>query len=472
MIKRIKPYILSGGSGTRLWPLSRSLHPKQFININNKNSFFQNTLLRLKDPLYSESNIICNQEHRFFVSNQSKKLNIKTGEIILEPLGKNTAASAIIAALTSGYNDLILLLPSDHVVKNKKYFNNSIQKAVKAAENDKIVLFGIKPKTPETDYGYITIKKEKTFSSYMIDKFIEKPNLLKAKRLIKSNSVFWNSGIFLFKASTLLKESEKYCPAILNHVKKALKNSNTKNDYVYMNEKNFIKIKSISIDYAIIQKSKNLVMNKLNTPWSDMGTWQSYWTHNKKDKNNNFIEGRNFNDECYGNLIISDKQFTLTSGLKDFIVVSLSNSLLVLPKSKLSNLSNFIKNLSKKNIEETRNSLKYYRPWGTYEILKTSKNFQVKQLTINPKSAISLQKHKKRSEHWVVIEGTASVTLGRKNFELHANQSVDIDIDELHRLENNTDKIVKIIEIQSGTYLGEDDIIRYEDKYKRENDKL
>ncbi len=466
-MQRIKPYILSGGSGTRLWPLSRSLHPKQFININNQNSFFQNTLLRLKDKLYSKPNIICNVNHKFFVTNQAKKINIQLGNIFLEPIGRNTTASAIVAALDSKDDDLILLVPSDHVIKNKKAFNDSIKKGLKAAQKGKIVLFGINPSEPEISYGYISVKKEKKFSIFLIDKFIEKPSLTRAKKLIKSNSVFWNSGIFLFKGSTLLSEAEKYSPKILKNIKKTFINNHIKNEYIYLDEKNFKKCESISIDYSIIQKTSSLAMARLNTSWSDMGTWNSFWTNNKKDKNNNYIEGKNYCEDCSDNLIISDKQFTLTSGLKDFVIVSLSNSLLVLPKKKLNTLSTMISKLSKKGIEEIKNSIKYYRPWGTYEILKTSKNFQVKQLTINPDSSISLQKHEKRSEHWVVIEGVATVTKGNKKFKLYSKQSVDIEIGEIHRLENNTNEIVKIIEIQSGLYLGEDDIIRFDDKYKR-----
>jgi len=284
---------------------------------------------------------------------------------------------------------------------------------------------------------------------------------------MESNLVFWNSGIFLFKAETLLEEASKYCPDILSNVKKSLLSKLTDDDFNYLNDKAFKKIKPISIDYAIIQKSHNLKMNKLESGWSDMGTWNNYWLNSKKDKNNNYIEGDNYSEYCENSLIISDKQFTLTSGLKDFIVVSISNALLVLPKNKLKNLSAIIEKLSKKNIEETKNSLKCYRPWGSYEILKTSKNYQVKELIINPGNSISLQKHKKRSEHWVVVLGKATITKGNKIFVMKINDSIDIKIGEIHRLENKSKNILKIIEIQCGTYLGEDDIVRYKDEYSR-----
>ena len=300
-----------------------------------------------------------------------------------------------------------------------------------------------------------------------ISKFIEKPNEKKAKKLLSSKQVFWNSGIFLFKASTLLKNAEKFCPETLQNVKDSLKHKTFDSEFYYLSNKYFSKSKDISLDYSIIQKTDNLMMSELKTDWNDMGTWDSFWRYSKKDRNNNALDGKGYIQDCDNSLIISDKQFILTSGLKDFIIVSMSNALLVLPKNKLKNLSKIIEDLAKKKLDVVKNSLKSYRPWGTYEILKTSTYYQVKEIIINPGSAISLQKHKKRSEHWVVISGKATVTKGENTFILKVNESIDIKIGELHRLENNTKDILKIIEIQSGTYLGEDDIVRYKDEYSR-----
>jgi len=465
---KITPFILSGGSGKRLWPLSRSLFPKQFIKINNKNSYFQDVLSRVNDKkIYNKANIICNIENRFLVKDQSNEIDIQLDKIILEPTGKNTAASAIVSAFYSKKDELILLLPSDHVINNKKRFNESIKKGIDDAVNGNIVLFGIKPDSPETGYGYISIKNNIKNKSFLIEKFIEKPDLQNAKKLYKKNNIFWNSGIFLFKSSTILSESENYCPSIMRNVKYAKKNQIIDHEYNLLDLKEFNKIKPISIDYSIIQKSKLLKMCKLDVKWSDMGSWESYWKNHNKDKNNNFIAGKNVNENCENSLIFSDKQFTVTSGLKDLIVASISDSLLVMKKSESNNLSRIIDKLDPKKYNEIEISTKSFRPWGSYEILKESSNFKVKELTINPKSSISLQKHIKRSEHWIVVEGEVIATKGKREIKLKKNRSIDIKAGEIHRLKNNSNKQCKIIEVQTGNYLGEDDIIRYEDTYNR-----
>ena len=465
---KITPFILSGGSGKRLWPLSRSLFPKQFIKINNKNSYFQDVLSRVNDKkIYNKANIICNIENRFLVKDQSNEIDIQLDKIILEPTGKNTAASAIVSAFYSKKDELILLLPSDHVINNKKRFNDSIKKGIDDAENGNIVLFGIKPDSPETGYGYISIKNNIKNKSFLIEKFIEKPDLQNAKKLYKKNNIFWNSGIFLFKSTTILSESENYCPSIMRNVKYAKKNQIIDHEYNLLDLKEFNKIKPISIDYSIIQKSKLLKMCKLDIKWSDMGSWESYWKNHNKDKNNNFIVGKNINENCENSLIFSDKQFTVTSGLKDLIVASISDSLLVMKKSESNNLSKIIDKLDPKKYNEIEISTKSFRPWGSYEILKESSNFKVKELTINPKSSISLQKHIKRSEHWIVVEGEVIATKGKREIKLKKNRSIDIKAGEIHRLKNNSNKQCKIIEVQTGNYLGEDDIIRYEDTYNR-----
>jgi len=465
---KITPFILSGGSGKRLWPLSRSLFPKQFIKINNENSYFQEALLRVSDKkIYNSVNIICNVENRFFVKNQSEEINIKLNKIILEPIGRNTAASAIASAVYSKKDELILLIPSDHLINNKKKFNTCVKKGIDDAINGNIVLFGIKPDRPETGYGYISIKNNIKNSIFQIEKFIEKPDLKSAKKLYKKNNIFWNSGIFLFKSSTILSESEKYCPSIIRNVKHAKKNQKIEHEYNFLDSKKFNKIKPISIDYSIIQKSKLLKMCKLHVKWSDMGSWENYWQNHKKDKNNNFIIGKNINENCENSLIVSDKQFTVTSGLKNLIVASISDSLLVMKKNESNNLSKIIDKLNPKKYNEIEISTKSFRPWGSYEILKESNNFKVKELTINPKSSISLQKHIKRSEHWVVIEGEVIATKGKRKTKLKKNRSIDIKAGEIHRLQNNSNKQCRIIEVQTGDYLGEDDIIRYEDTYNR-----
>ena len=276
----IYPFILSGGSGKRLWPLSRSLYPKQFVSIEDEYSLFQETLLRLEDNIYKKVSVVCNQDHRFMVRDQAKSVKTLLSSIILEPVGRNTAASAVIAALSVNKEDLILLLPADHIIKNNKNFNNSIKKGVEAAQKGNIVLFGVKPSRPETNYGYISIDKKSNGKNYQIIKFNEKPNITEVKKLIKSKNVFWNSGIFLFKSQTLIEQAKKYCPNILLYAEQSLKNKNINDNFTYLNEDIFKKIKNISLDYALIQKTNKLVMTELTSTWSDMGTWENIWYNN------------------------------------------------------------------------------------------------------------------------------------------------------------------------------------------------
>ena len=469
MKKKIKihPFIMSGGAGKRLWPLSRSLYPKQFVQLEDKLSYFQETLLRLDKKIFYDPSVICNLEHRFMVKEQAKKVKQKLSNIFLEPIGRNTTAAAIISALASRKDDLILLLPSDHVIHNNVSFNKSIKKSINQAYCEKIILFGVQPKKPELGYGYISTKKSKVPAHYEIKKFIEKPNEAIVKKLLDLNSTYWNSGIFLFKASTLLEEAEKFCPLNLKYTSNAFKKRKYDGDYYLIDKKEFIKNKDISIDYSIIQNSKSLLMSKLTSNWSDMGTWESTWSFNKRGLNKNYIVGKNFSENCKNSLIVSDKQFTVTIGLEDMIVASFSDSLLVMKKDHSNQLANVIKKIEKNNNEELKNSTKCYRPWGSYESLKIGNGFQVKEIIIKPKSSISLQKHQKRFEHWAVIEGIATVTKGKRKYKLMKNQSIDIRVGEIHRLENKTSKILRIIEIQTGSYVGEDDIERFEDEYQR-----
>ena len=464
---KIYPFIMSGGAGKRLWPLSRSLYPKQFVQLNNNLSYFQETLLRLDKNTFHPPSVICNLEHRFMVKEQAKSINKKISNIYLEPIGRNTTAAAIISALACNESDLILLLPSDHVISNRKKFNESIKKSIEQANLGKIILFGVKPTKPESGYGYMSVKNSKIPYHFEVKDFIEKPHEALVKKLSRSKSTFWNSGIFLFKASKLLKESRKYCLNNLKNTSEAFKKRKYDGDYYLLDKTYFSKNKDISIDYSIMQNSKSLLMSKLSSDWSDMGTWERTWSYNKKGVNKNFIVGKNFSENCKNSLIVSDKQFTVTIGLENMIVASFSDSLLVMKKEDSNSLSNVIKKIEKNSTEELKNSSKCYRPWGSYESLKIGDGFQVKEIIIRPNSSISLQKHKKRFEHWAVIEGIATVTKGKKKYRLTKNQSIDIKIGEIHRLENKTDNILRIIEIQTGSYVGEDDIERFEDEYKR-----
>ena len=413
---KIYPFIMSGGSGKRLWPLSRSLYPKQFVQIGRELSYYQNTLKRLDKKIFHDPSIICNINHRFMVKDQANFIGQKLLNIYLEPVGKNTASAAIISAVSCHEDDLILLMPSDHIISNKKKFNEVVKKSIPMAIEGKIILFGINPDRPDPSLGYICTKKYKDKFCYSIKKFIEKPSYKKSEYLFKLRSTFWNSGIFLFKASTFISEVKKYCNNNYKYTLKAFENKKYDGDFYFIDKNYFSRNKDISIDYAVIQNSNNLLMSELNTKWSDMGSWESYWLNNIKNQDKNVISGNNFSNASKNSLIYSDKQLTVTIGIENLIVASFSDSLLVMDRKYSNHLANVIEKMKHKKFAELTNSSKCYRPWGSYESLKNEKGFQVKEIIINPKSAISLQKHKKRSEHWVVIEGIATITKGKKGF--------------------------------------------------------
>ena len=472
-INKIYPVILSGGSGTRLWPQSRLSFPKQFLKINSDYTLIQETLIRIKNnKIFHSPILICNDEHRFLMAEQLRKLKIKPKLIILEPVGKNTAAAVTVASLIIkeiDENAKILVLSSDHKINKTRNFHKIISSCARICDQNKIIIFGIKPNQPDKDFGYI--KKGKVFdrksNTFYVDAFKEKPSLDKAKKYLKNKNFFWNSGIFFFKANLMLKEIELYDKKILNQSYNSIKYSTKDLDFLRLSKKYFNKIISKPIDISVIEKSKNIVVKNFNIEWCDIGSWPSIFNLSKKDKKNNLIKGSIEITNVKNSFIQSENQQVMVIEQKNLIIISTKDALLVMPNDKSINIKKSIQNLSKKNNEKVQYHPTVYRPWGSFEVLLTEKNYQVKKLIINPNQKISLQKHKHRSEHWVVVKGNASVTKNNKVYNLKKNYSIDIPKETKHRIENKEKTPLVIIEIQTGNKLLENDIIRFEDIYNR-----
>jgi mannose-1-phosphate guanylyltransferase len=465
----IVPVILSGGSGTRLWPLSRKLHPKQFIDLVNDTTLFQDTILRLPKNVANPL-IICNEEHRFLAAEQLRQIHKESNGIILEPIGKNTAPAIALAALkfiNNGEDPLLLVLSADHLIQNIDAFHQSIKIAGKLAEKNKLVTFGIVPDKAETGYGYIKANIDNTADYYKIQSFTEKPNEEDAKKYLDSGNYLWNSGMFMFKASVYLNELEKFEPEILNTCKKSCQTEYKDKDFIRLNNDEFYQCPEQSIDYAVMENTKDAVVVPLDANWSDIGSWDALWETKNKDDNGNVSEGDVILDKVKNTYAYSSNRLVSVAGVENLVIVDTQDALLVTDKKHSQNIKNIVKQLKDNNRPEADNHRKVFRPWGYYDSIDSDSGFQVKRILVNPGAKLSLQKHRHRAEHWVVVKGSAKVTCGDKVFTLRENQSTYIPKGEVHRLENTEKIALEIIEIQTGDYLGEDDIIRLEDDYQR-----
>ena len=470
------PVILSGGSGTRLWPLSRSCYPKQYLNLDGDSeySLLQNTFLRLKGLTnLSEPMIICNEEQRFIVAEQMRLLNIYTKNIILEPFGKNTGPAIALAALEASKHDedaLLLVLSADHQISDPNSFRNTIEKGLIIAQQGRLVTFGIIPNKAETGYGYIESFEElsSNINSSRIKRFVEKPSKEIAEKLIKDKHYSWNSGIFLFKASTIIKELNKFEPEIIKHCKLSINESKLDFNFKRINKVHFKKCPSIPIDIAVMEKTDLGTVLKLDAGWSDIGNWQSIWENSKKDSSGNSFKGQVIvkdSKKCY---LRSENKLVVGIGIKNLIVIETSDVILIADKNSSEALKELVKELEKRNLPEVKVNSKMFRPWGNYTSIENGSKWQVKKLEIKPGASLSLQKHIHRSEHWVVVDGTAQVEIDSVTSFLEVNESIYVPVGSKHRLSNPLDKNLILIEVQSGSYLGEDDIIRFDDVYGRE----
>ena len=473
----IIPVILAGGSGTRLWPLSRQLYPKQLIDIYNKKTMLQNTILRLKGLKDSGPPIVvCNEEHRFMTAEQLRKINMDPAAIILEPVGRNTAPAIAIAALKAMENDqdpTLLILPADHVIEKVSKFHDAIYSGFEYADQDNLITFGIIPDSPETGYGYIKkgqlLRKES--QACKIDSFVEKPDRKTAQKYLDSGSYTWNSGMFMFKASAIINELEEHAPKIIQTCKKVISAATRDLDFLRLGLEQFQEVPSDSIDYAVMEKTSKGIIIPLDAGWNDMGSFDALWQTGQKDANQNVIKGNVVTHDVKETYINSEKSLIAAVGLEKFVIVETKDAVFIAPRDRVQDVKKIVKQLKNENRTEAINHSKVYRPWGSYETIDIEPRFQVKRITVKPGAKLSLQKHFHRAEHWTVVSGSAIITKGDEEMLLREDQSTYIPLGTLHRLENPGKIPLELIEVQSGSYLGEDDIVRFDDVYGRKEQK-
>lgn len=470
----ILPIIMAGGTGSRLWPLSRSLYPKQFLNIVGENTMIQDTVHRLTNMDISNPMVICNQEHRFLVAEQLHSIG-KCGDIILEPVGRNTAPAIALAALRAtekGEDPLLLVLAADHVIKEIQHFETAVHGAIGLAEKGNLVTFGIVPDSPETGYGYIErgdvcISNNIGVDNYKVQKFVEKPDQKTAQEYLDTGKYYWNSGMFLFKASRYLEELEKFNPKMLKVCRESMESADKDLDFIRIDEAIFGNCPSDSIDYAVMEKTDSAVVIPLDAKWSDIGSWSAILDVSEKDENGNSVSGDVISHDSRNCLVLGEDRLISILGLENIVVVDTKDAILVADKNKVQNVKHIVDELKSSNRDEWKIHREVYRPWGKYDSIDVGSRYQVKRITVKPGAKLSVQKHHHRAEHWVVVSGTASVTNGDNTFLVTENESTYIPIGQIHALENPGKVPLELIEVQTGSYLGEDDIVRLEDNYGR-----
>jgi len=471
----IVPVILAGGSGTRLWPLSREMYPKQLINIINDKTMLQETLIRLSG-LEDMGNpiVICNDNHRFMVAEQLREIEITAESILLEPVGRNTAPALAIAALrilSQGLNPLLLVLPADHIIKDVSVFHDALSCGESFAKAGYLITFGIVPEIAETGYGYI--RKGDQLSGpgntevVKIAEFVEKPDKKNAEAYVKSGLYCWNSGMFMFKASQVIKALKKYTPEIVEACERALNSGKEDLDFFRLDAEAFETCPSESIDYALMEKTDKGAMVSLKAGWDDLGSWAALWKVGEKNQNGNVIQGDVLTHDVKNSYLKATHRMIAAVGLENHIVIETSDAVLISPLGRVQEVKQLVDQLKSDKRSEAFLHQKVYRPWGVCEGIDRSSRFQVKRITVKPGSILSLQKHFHRAEHWIVVKGSAIVTKGEDTFLLKEDESTYIPLGETHRLENPGKIDLELIEVQSGSYLGEDDIVRFEDVYGR-----
>ncbi len=473
----IVPVILSGGSGTRLWPLSRSAYPKQFLPLVEEHTLFQATLGRLSGladrarPL-----IICNEEHRFLVAEQLRQREVNPSAIMLEPVGRNTAPAVACAALFARdleQDAVLLIMPSDHVIQKPEVFTQAVSKGLEAAAQGNLVTFGIVASRPETGYGYIRASEVAGSSKPVIlpvAEFVEKPDLETARGYVESGGYFWNSGMFLFRADVYLSELEQHNPEILETCRKAYQGSERDQDFLRLSKDLFAACPSESVDYAVMEKTDKAVVVPMDAGWSDVGSWSSLSEVIGNDEDGNVLAGDVLTKDVSNSYMRSESRLIAGIGLDGMVVVETADAVLVADKARVQDVKELVGKIKAGGRCEHLHHVRVYRPWGNYETVDESDRFQVKRIVVNPGASLSLQMHHHRAEHWVVVKGTAKVTRGEEEITLTEDQSVYVPLGTKHRLENPGLIPLELIEVQTGSYLGEDDIVRFADVYGREKE--
>jgi len=472
----ILPVILAGGSGTRLWPLSRALYPKQLIRLVDQHTMLQNTILRLKGLDGAENPVvICNDEYRFMVAEQLRRIEVEPGAIILEPVGRNTAPALAVAALQAtagGADPVLLVLPADHHIQMAEQFRNVVRAGFAHALDGRLITFGIVPKSPETGYGYIKMgdslpSGEDETAAFTIAAFVEKPDLATARQYVASRTYCWNSGMFMFKASAVIEALETFAPDMIAACRKAVEQGKTDLDFFRLDKAAFSACPSDSIDYAVMEKTDRGAMLPMAAGWNDLGSWEALWQVGKKDASNNVVKGDVVLSDVGDSYLHAEDRLIAAVGLKDHIVVETSDAVMISPRDRVQDVKGLVDRLKARQREETRSHKRVYRPWGTVDLLVAGARFQVNRITVKPGGVLSLQKHFNRSEHWIVVRGSALVTKADEQFVLKEDSSTYISAGIAHRLENPGRIPLELIEVQTGGYIGEDDITRLEDLYGR-----
>jgi mannose-1-phosphate guanylyltransferase/mannose-6-phosphate isomerase len=470
-VSLLVPVILSGGAGTRLWPLSRELYPKQLLALTGKHTMLQDTALRLAGIADAAPPIVvCNEAHRFTVAEQIRALGMETSAILLEPVGRNTAPAVALAALKALEIDAeatLIVAPADHVIRASRVFQTAAETAAALAQVGKLVTFGIVAHAQETGYGYIR-RGEGAGPAYPVAQFIEKPPLDLATQFVASGDYYWNSGMFVFKAARYLAELAACAPDILEASRAAFQAARLDLDFARIDKAEFEKCRSESIDYAVMEKTRDAVVLPLDAGWSDVGSWSSLFDALPADEEGNVLQGDVMVHDTHDCYVHSTSRLVAAVGMDDHIIVETKDAILVAPKGRVQDVKELVAMIKKSGRSESSLHREVFRPWGSYDSIDNGERFQVKRLSVKPGGVLSLQMHHHRAEHWIVVQGTARITCNDKTFLLSENESTYIPIGATHRIENPGKVPLHIVEVQSGSYLGEDDIVRFEDNYGRQ----